>query len=226
MDNLKNRQGLTELEFLAQYDPSRYDRPSATVDMLIFTILENKLKLLMVKRSDHPCIGQWALPGGFVNMNESLDEAAERELKEETNLENIYMEQLYTWGDVGRDPRTRIISTAYMALVDSTDLKVKAGDDADDADWFNVSCKLKHTQEEKTESVHQINSDYELLLTNINLKLSATVRVQKVFKTKCIKIKRSILEVDNIAVDHAKIIQQALEVLKNYDELKSLGKDF
>lgn len=226
MDNLRNRQGLTELEFLAQYDPSQYERPSVTVDMLVFTISENKLKLLMVKRSDHPCIGQWALPGGFVNMNESLDKAAERELKEETNLENIYMEQVYTWGDVGRDPRTRIISTAYMALVDSTDLKIKAGDDADDVDWFNVSCKLKYTQEQKTEKGRQINLDYELLLTNTNLKLSAIVRVQKVFKTKCIKIKRTILEVDNIAVDHAKIIQQALEILKNYDELKSLGKDF
>lgn len=218
-NNLKNRQGLTESEFLAQYNPNLYERPSVTVDMLIFTMIENKLKLLMIKRSDHPCIGQWALPGGFVNMNESLDEAAERELKEETNLEGIYMEQIYTWGDVDRDPRTRIISTAYMALLDSTDLKVKAGDDADDADWFDVICNLKYTQEQKTEDGHLINLDYELLLTNINHKLSATVRVQKVFKTKCVKVNRTILEVDNIAVDHAKIIQQTLE-------LKGLGEEF
>lgn len=119
-----NRQGLTEEQFLTTYDASKYERPSVTVDMLILTVTEEEkknyrklpekvLKLLMIKRGDHPYMGQWALPGGFVQMNESLDEAAGRELKEETNIDDIYMEQLYTWGDVARDPRTRVISASY-----------------------------------------------------------------------------------------------------------------
>ena len=117
--SLKNKQGLTEEQFLARYDAGKYERPSVTVDMLIFTVTDEEnqnyrklpekvLRLLLIKRGDHPYIGQWALPGGFVEMDESLDEAALRELQEETNIKNIYMEQLYTWGDIGRDPRTRL----------------------------------------------------------------------------------------------------------------------
>ncbi|MCY9698358.1 NUDIX hydrolase, partial [Paenibacillus alginolyticus] len=148
-EQLRDKQGLTEIEFLQKYDASMYERPSVTVDMLIFTVVDEEkesyrklpkksLKLLMVKRGVHPYIGQWALPGGFVTKDESLDEAALRELKTETNIDNVYMEQLYTWGDVNRDPRTRVISCSYMALVDSSSLEVMAGDDADDARWFSV----------------------------------------------------------------------------------------
>ena len=126
---VKNKDGLTEKEFLRSYDSDKYKKPSVTVDTLIFTIdekvsknyrklPEKELKILMVKRADHPFIGQWAIPGGFVDINESMEEAAERELFEETGVNNIYLEQLYTWGDVDRDPRTRVISTSYMALVD------------------------------------------------------------------------------------------------------------
>lgn len=150
---LKNKLGLTEEQFLATYDASNFERPSVTVDMLIFTVTDEEkksyrklpekvLRLLMIKRGDHPYIGQWALPGGFAQMDESLDEAALRELKEETNIDKIYMEQLYTWGDVGRDPRTRVISTSYMSLVECSTLDIKASDDADDAKWFTVSCRL------------------------------------------------------------------------------------
>lgn len=127
--------------------------------MLIFTIMneekenyrklpDKSLKLLMIKRGNHPFLGQWALPGGFAGINESLDEAALRELKTETNIDSIYMEQLYTWGDVNRDPRTRVISCSYMALVNSTSLDIKAGDDADEAMWFDV--KYSVLQEKKT----------------------------------------------------------------------------
>ncbi len=207
---LRNKQGLTEEEFLKTYDASKYERPSVTVDMLIFTIVDNKLKLLMIKRGDHPCIGQWALPGGFVNMDESLDEAAQRELKEETGIDNIYMEQVYTWGDLNRDPRTRIITVSYMALVDSSDLKVKADDDADDAEWFNVECTLD--KEEKIDNT--IDLYYKLKLTSNNNNLSAVVRVRKIYTNKSTKIQRDVIEKNNIAVDHSKIIQYALEVLK------------
>ena len=138
-----NDKGLTEEQFLKEYSPGDYERPSVTTDILVFTV-QNKdvadirkadkkdLKILLIKRKDHPYIGQWAIPGGFVDIHESLEEAAKRELKEETDLDNIYFEQLATYGDVKRDPRMRVISSAYMALIPSRHLKPKAGDDAED----------------------------------------------------------------------------------------------
>ena len=94
----RNEEGLTEKEFLLQYRPGNYERPSVTVDMLIFAVAEEETEteVLLMKRKNHPCIGQWAIPGGFVNPNESLDEAAARELEEETGLRGICLEQLYT----------------------------------------------------------------------------------------------------------------------------------
>lgn len=232
--NQKNRLGFTEEEFLLKYDASEYERPSVTVDMLIFTVMEEAssnyrklpekvLKLLLIKRGDHPCIGEWALPGGFVQMEESLDQAAYRELKEETNIQDIYMEQLYTWGDVNRDPRTRIISTAYMSLVDSKALNIRASDDADDAKWFTVSCK--RTQEIKTVSekglIHQ--QLFKLQLTCEDIQLSATIRISKTIEGKVTKIEREILTCNGIAFDHAKVIEYAIERLRNKIEFTDIA---
>lgn len=138
---IRDNNGLTEQEFLRQYDPDRYEKPAVTVDMLIFTVNPEKdyaLELLLIERGGHPFLGKWAIPGGFVEMEESLEEAAARELLEETGLSDIYMEQLFTFGDVGRDPRMRVISVAYMALVSKEKLKPAAGDDAANVGWFAV----------------------------------------------------------------------------------------
>ncbi|EGW41768.1 NUDIX hydrolase [Desulfosporosinus sp. OT] len=146
---LRDHQGLTAEEFLKSYDAGKFERPSVTVDTAIFTItgddevnqrnLSNReLQVLLIKRGGHPFLGQWALPGGFVNPAEDIDQAAVRELKEETNLDCSYMEQLYTWGEVNRDPRTRVISISYLALLDSTKFDIQAGDDAADAKWYTV----------------------------------------------------------------------------------------
>ena len=94
-----------EREFLAHYDVTKYERPSVTVDVVIFTVRENDLKVLLVQRRDHPFKDKWAIPGGFVNMKESLEDGARRELEEETGVQDVYMEQLYTFGDPDRDPR-------------------------------------------------------------------------------------------------------------------------
>ena len=139
--DMRDRNGMTETEFLRQYDPDRYEKPAVTVDMLIFTVNPEKdysLELLMIERGGHPYLGKWAIPGGFVEMDESLEQAAARELKEETDLSDIYMEQLFTFGDVGRDPRMRVISVAYMALVPKDKLHPVAGDDAAKVRWFTV----------------------------------------------------------------------------------------
>lgn len=231
---LKNKQGLTEEQFLAAYDPGNFERPSVTVDMLIFTVTDEEnenyrklpdkvLKLLLIKRGDHPCLGQWALPGGFVEMDESLDEAALRELKEETNIDNIYMEQLYTWGDVNRDPRTRIISTSYMSLVDSSTLDVKASDDADDAKWFTVSCKWYQEQKTLTQSGYILQRVLKLNLSNDENNLSAAVRITKIVEGKVTKVEREIVEQDGIAFDHAKIIEYAIERLRSKIEYTDIA---
>jgi 8-oxo-dGTP diphosphatase len=115
-----------------------YPRPMVTVDVVVFTIQDDDLKVLLIKRGVEPFQGAWALPGGFVGEDESLEEAAKRELFEETHVENLYLEQLYTFGDPGRDPRGRVISVGYFALVSSDDRPLLATTDAEDARWVSV----------------------------------------------------------------------------------------
>ena len=116
-----------------------YETPSLTVDVVLFTIADAKLKCLLIRRAQPPFRGSWALPGGFVRVNESLEEAAFRELQEETSVRNVFLEQLYTFGTPGRDPRGRIVTVSYYALIDSTKHRLQAGTDADRARWFPVS---------------------------------------------------------------------------------------
>lgn len=118
------------------YDPSRYERPSVTVDVVILTTRERQLEVLLVKRRHWPFEGMWAIPGGFVQPDESLEDAARRELEEETGVSDLYLEQLYTFGDPGRDPRMRVITVVYYALIRSDQLRIHAADDAADAQWF------------------------------------------------------------------------------------------
>jgi 8-oxo-dGTP diphosphatase len=114
----------------------QYPRPALTVDCVVFAAEPDGLKALLVCRALPPFQGQWALPGGFVRMQETTEEAARRELVEETGLSNVFLEQLYTFSRVDRDPRERVVSVAYFALVRST--TVRAGSDADDARWFPI----------------------------------------------------------------------------------------
>jgi len=110
-----------------------------TVDIVILTISGEQLKVLLVKRGAPPFQGQYALPGGFVHNDESLEDAARRELSEETGTEDVYLEQLYSFGDVGRDPRGRVLTVAYYALVPPDRSPLKAGTDAAEANWFPVT---------------------------------------------------------------------------------------
>ncbi len=119
-----------------EYDPSRYERPSVTVDLVIFTLLKHALHVLLVQRRRPPYAGMWALPGGFVQISESLEDAARRELREETGVEDVYLEQLYTFGQPERDPRTRVITVAYFALARADRLRLRAATDAAAVGWF------------------------------------------------------------------------------------------
>ncbi len=116
-----------------------YPRPALTVDGVVFGLDEEDLKVLLIKRDLPPFSDRWALPGGFVRVDESLDEAARRELREETGVEQVFLEQLYTFGALDRDPRERVVSVAYFALVKLSDHRIKAATDARDAAWFAVS---------------------------------------------------------------------------------------
>jgi 8-oxo-dGTP diphosphatase len=116
----------------------KYPRPSVTVDLVIFTIVDDDLKVLLIRRGNEPYQGLWALPGGFVGIDESLEEAAARELQEEVGVRNVYLEQLYTFGEPERDPRGRVISVSYFALVDAERQTIAAASDAADARWHSV----------------------------------------------------------------------------------------
>lgn len=116
----------------------RYEKPLVTVDIVIFTIRDGELKALLVKRNVEPFKDKWALPGGFVRANETLEDAAKRELVEETGVKEEYLEQLYTFGEPKRDPRGRVITVAYMALVNSDEIKLKATTDTSEAEWFSI----------------------------------------------------------------------------------------
>lgn len=154
-----------EKEFLSTYDPNEFERPSIAVDIVIFTVKdaeeenyrklpEKELKVLMVKRKEYPFKGYWALPGGFLDIRKTLEETAEIKLKEKINVEEIYIEQLYTWSDVDRDPRTRVISVSYIALIDSETLSAKAGRQIEEVKWISVK-KIKD---------YKIGFDHEKLI--------------------------------------------------------------
>jgi 8-oxo-dGTP diphosphatase len=123
-----------------QADNQRHRRPSVTVDVVIFAILDEQLKVLLIRRKNPPFQGVWAIPGGFVNFDESLETAAHRELEEETGAtrDDVYLEQLYTFGEPDRDPRTRVITVAYFALVRADRLDLRAASDAAEFGWFSV----------------------------------------------------------------------------------------
>ncbi len=206
MEHLRDKNGLTEAEFLASYDASRYERPSVTVDNLIFANDNGLQKVLLIKRGGHPCLGMWALPGGFVDKNETTEQASKRELFEETHLSGIIGKQLYTVSTPGRDKRTWTISVCYLAKVDAAALQVKADDDAADAGWFEVTWNLL-----SADAMPGMQKDvYALMLTLgeevLTAKIAHTVKAGAYGEEERVDI----LENDGIAFDHAMLIARGL----------------
>ena len=199
----------SEEEFLKDYDPSKFDRLSLTTDILIFSISDdiqdNYRKLndkyfsvLLVKRENYPFKDKWCLPGGFVKIDEDLEDAPIRILADETGLHNIYLEQLYTYGDVNRDPRTRVISTSYMALIDKNKLDEKI---TKNASWFNI------TKLEDKDKIY-------ITLDNGNEQLKFTIKKELKEKTTD-RYKFTVVDNDNLAFDHPLVITSGIERLKN-----------
>ena len=115
-----------------------YEQPAVTVDLVIFTVNNDLLKIMLIKRAENPFADSWSLPGGFLKVGESLEEAALRVLKEKTGMEDVYMEQLYTFGDPDRDPRARVITVAYFALIPWKNLIQPDSDKITDLMWVSV----------------------------------------------------------------------------------------
>lgn len=137
----------SEKEFLNSYNKNEYEKPSVAVDLLVFTVKDDRLKIVLVRRSEHPFKDMLSLPGVFVGINETLDEAAARGAREEAGLADIYFEQLYTWGDIDRDPRMRIISVSYLSLTPAEKLTLSAGSRTSSAELYDVE-KLLSSDEE------------------------------------------------------------------------------
>ena len=191
-----------EKEFLKHYDSSQFEKLSITSDIVIFSVsdtpTDNYRKLntkdfsiLLIQRDDFPFKGSWALPGGFIDVKESIDNATDRILKRETGLTKIYKEQLYTFGDVNRDPRMRIVSISHLSLIDKNKIKDKL---SDNAKWFNI-----YTSE----------NDNVLKLSLKSNNVSLDIVAKKVNDT------YQVIESKNIAFDHAQIILLGLLRLRN-----------
>ncbi len=115
-----------------------WPRPMVTVDAVVFAVTPDATRLLLIKRGHEPFKGQWAIPGGFIGMDENLDDAVARELQEETGLTGVHLEQLHTFGKPDRDPRGRQITVVYMGIIKEGLDRIKAGDDAVAAQWFDI----------------------------------------------------------------------------------------
>ena len=201
----------TEEEFLKDYNPKDYDQLSMTSDILLISVSDQEqtnyrktskkmMSILLVKRDDYPYKDKWCLPGGFLNpKTETLEECAKRVLKTETNLSNIYLEQLYTYDAIDRDPRTRVVSTAYIALIDKNKLTEMINLNAS---WFDIVLL-----EEK-------NNIVDITLDNgkdtIQLSIKKELREKTTDRYRFIAVKN-----DALAFDHALVILAGIERVRN-----------
>ena len=145
-----------------------YARPALTVDCVVFGLDDEDLKVLLIQRDLDPYAGKWALPGGFVNVGESVNDAARRELTEETGVSRVFLEQLYTFGEPKRDPREHVVSVAYFALVRLSDHRIQAATDARNAAWFAL------------DDIPKLAFDHQKILKVAHERLRAKVRYQPI----------------------------------------------
>lgn len=213
----KNAEGKTLEQFLEDYDPYRYRTPCCTTDAVVFSYSgqsvseDTAFKVLLVKRKNHPSIGFWALPGGFIHLEENLEDTARRELEEETGVKGLTVEQFACYGDWNRDPRARVITTAYMALTEESRVRVQAGDDAADAAWCTVH--VDELFQKETEDYTE--TTYALKAENREKELSLCATVKRTETRGLIREKKyAVSDPGKIAVDHAAILVQAYLLLK------------
>lgn len=200
----------SEQEFLKNYNLKEYDQLSMTADILLISVSSEKqynyrktnkkrMSILLVKRTDFPFKDKWCLPGGFLNpKTETLEDTAKRILKKEVNLENIYMEQLYTYDSLERDPRCRVVSTSFIGLVDKTTL---TEDINPDASWFNMDFVK---DDENGISIYLDNGSEQFM-----------IECEKQMDNPSRKVQYKIIKNEHIAFDHSLIIFTGIERLRN-----------
>lgn len=213
-----------EKEFLKEYDINNYKRPSLASDIVVFgsknfnfteirKLHEKQLSVLMIKRGEHPFMDYWALPGGFVRPDESVEQAAYRELYEETGISNVFLSQLHVFSEPKRDPRGWIISCSFMALVDEKKITLQFGEDAIDARWFDVQYNKLETNIENANNQNIKHEQYNLVLSNEDKILKAKLEVITTGSLYNQEMQYHILDAENIAFDHAKILAFAINAL-------------
>lgn len=225
-----------EKQYLEHYDIEKYERPSVTADMAVFAVMneENRqitnyrkdpaqsLKLLLIKRANHPYKDSWALPGGFCQKDESTTQTARRELCEETGIRDAYLRPFDIFDEPDRDPRGWIISHAFLTLIDGTKCSLHAATDARAAEWFSLSVEKTARHREIHEEQAHITNSYRLTLAceqtspkNHPLCLTAEITETKTFVNYHETVAYDIVSCDGIAFDHAKIILCAFLKLQN-----------
>lgn len=214
-----------EKDFLNNYDITKYDRPSLATDIAVFTIMEDnqdnyrrlpekKLKLLMIQRKDYPFKDMWALPGGFVEKYETVEDSAKRELLEETNVNSAYLKHVGVFSDKGRDPRGWIISNTFMAIINGNKCILEAGEDAGKAEWFIVIFRMKSENKKYQENLISVEIIYELILKSNDNEINAEVMERKEYKEFHETSELSVISSEGLAFDHAKIITYVMKKLR------------
>lgn len=239
-----NRISQEEEEFLKQYDLTKYDRPSVAADMAVFSVMgeqgekqardkenyrklpKRKLKILLIRRGDHPYRGDWALPGGFGRRSEEIYETAKRELFEETQISEAYLKLIGVFGRYGRDPRGWIISHTFLALIDGEKYQVRGGSDARDAAWFEVEFTQEKVSEKREKDRPGRSTLYRLRLVceekEEPVVLQALIRKEDVIRHFHTETEYFVEEEEGLAFDHAKLICYALLSLRQ--EVESDGR--
>lgn len=239
-----NRISQEEKEFLKQYDLTKYDRPSVAADMAVFSVMgeqgekqardkenyrklpKRKLKILLIRRGDHPYRGDWALPGGFGRRSEEIYETAKRELFEETQISEAYLKLIGVFGREGRDPRGWIISHTFLALIDGEKYQVRGGSDARDAAWFEVEFTQEKVSEKREKDRLGRSTLYRLRLVceekEEPVVLQALIRKEDVIRHFHTETEYFVEEEEGLAFDHAKLICYALLSLRQ--EVESDGR--
>ncbi len=207
----RNARGETLEEFLANYDETKYRRPSCSVDMILMTVHEKVLKVLLMKRQDHPFIGDWGFPGGFVNFEEDMDDAVVRGLKEETHItKNTYFRQLYTLGNADRDPRTRIITTVYLSLTPEENLRrTKEEEDEDHTAWFTICKKVTDSDDQGRVSLLSLDCEEK----DVHIVYQVKDRAMHNY----IETRSELLDCSNaqLAGDHIKALNMAMDMVQH-----------